>query len=119
MGEGGAGEAGARPERRKRAARRLLPPRRPIRALLSSPTARLPIRLVIPMSVDFSLLDHFEASCRREAARRALPEHWRRDPRPEAQIINEHWVNVIAQASERRERSALADAGRAVSVDDR
>lgn len=54
------------------------------------------------MSVDYRLLARFEASRRRlEAARRVLPEHWRGDPRPEAQIINEHWVAVIAKAAER------------------
>ena len=52
------------------------------------------------MSVDYRLLARFEASCQRlEAARRALPEHWRTDPRPEAQIINEHWAQVIATAA--------------------
>jgi hypothetical protein len=57
------------------------------------------------MSVDYRLLPHFEASRERlEAARRALPAHWRNDPRPEAQIINEHWVQVIARAGEQAEQ---------------
>ena len=58
------------------------------------------------MNVDYRLFEHFEASRRREAARRALPEHWRTDPRPEAQTMNEHWVSVIAQAAERHDRLA-------------
>ena len=65
------------------------------------------------MSVDYRLLSHFEASQRRlEAARRALPEHWRNDPRPEAQVMNDHWVRVLARATELEEgftaRSAAA-----------
>jgi hypothetical protein len=80
----------------------------------------LPIPIAITMSIDYSLLEHFESSRRREAARRALPEHWRRDPRPEAQIMNEHWVTVIAQAAERRESHAGRMAAPfVVSVDDR
>ena len=51
------------------------------------------------MSIDYRLLDRFETSRQRhEAARRALPEHWRTDPRPEAQTMNEHWVRVMVQA---------------------
>ena len=54
------------------------------------------------MDVDYRLLEHFESSRkRREAARLALPEHWRADPRPEAQEINDYWVNVIVRMSER------------------
>ena len=54
------------------------------------------------MDVDYRLLEHFESSRkRREAARLALPEHWREDPRPEAQEINDYWVNVIVRMSER------------------
>ena len=35
------------------------------------------------MSVDYRLLEHFQASWERfEAARRALPEPWRQDARP-------------------------------------
>ncbi len=57
------------------------------------------------MSVDYRLLPRFEASQKRhEAARRALPDRWRDDPRPEAQFINELWVNVIAQAWEQHEQ---------------
>ena len=51
------------------------------------------------MSVDYRLLDRFETSRQRhEAARSALPEQWRTDPRPEAQFMNEHWVRVMVQA---------------------
>ena len=57
------------------------------------------------MSVDYRLLDRFEASRQRnEAAWRALPRRWRSDPRPEAQIMNEHWVNVILEASDDHEQ---------------
>jgi hypothetical protein len=57
------------------------------------------------VSVDYRLLSHFQASQRRlEKARRALPEQWRADPRPEAKIINDHWIRVIAQAAEQAER---------------
>ena len=57
--------------------------------------------------VDYRLLARFEASRRRlEAARQALPPHWQADPRPEAQIINEHWVAVMAQAMDIRSRRA-------------
>jgi hypothetical protein len=56
------------------------------------------------MSVDYRLLDHFDASRERLArARAALPAHWRTDPRPEAQIMNDHWEGVIAQAAEPHE----------------
>ena len=42
---------------------------------------RLPQRNA--MDIDYSLLERFETSRRRyEAARLALPEHWRTDPRP-------------------------------------
>jgi len=62
------------------------------------------------MTVDYRLLDRFTASRRRhEAARRALPEHWRSDLRPEAQIINEHWVSVMARAAEQRDDLMPAD----------
>jgi len=74
------------------------------------------------MSIDYRLLPHFEASrTRHEAARRVLPEHWRTDPRPEAQIINEHWVGVIARATAHQEGLAAMSAGRRsdISVDDR
>jgi hypothetical protein len=50
------------------------------------------------MSVDYRLLPHFEASSRRfAAARESLPRHWRSDPRPEMQLLNDTWVNLIAR----------------------
>lgn len=72
------------------------------------------------ISVDYRLLHRFEASRRRhEAARRALPEHWRSDPRREAQIINEYWVSVIARAGEQREQlTTPASAAPLQSLDD-
>ncbi len=73
------------------------------------------------MSVDYRLLARFEASRHRlEAARQALPLHWQADPRPEAQIINEHWVAVMAQAMEHREqtRDGRSVTPLAVLVDD-
>lgn len=74
------------------------------------------------MNVDYRLLARFEASRQRhDAARRALPHHWRTDPRPEAQVINDHWVDVMARAAE--QRALIAEQLRArtpdVSVDDR
>jgi hypothetical protein len=74
------------------------------------------------MNVDYRLLPHFLASRKRlEAARRVLPHHWRTDPRPEAQTINEHWVAVIARAAEAKAR--LSEPGTAgsvmVTIDDR
>ena len=57
------------------------------------------------MSIDYRLLERFEASRKRhETARLLLPERWRSDPRPEAQTINEHWVRVMVQACEHRDR---------------
>ena len=57
------------------------------------------------MSIDYRILERFETSRNRHAAARlALPEHWRTDPRPEAQTINEHWVRVMVQACEHRDR---------------
>ena len=57
------------------------------------------------MDIDYSLLERFETSRRRyEAARLALPEHWRTDPRPEAQVINEHWVSVMVRACDARDK---------------
>jgi hypothetical protein len=51
------------------------------------------------MAVDYRLLPRLEASRRRyEAARRALPERWRSDPREEVQLVNEIWVEVTARA---------------------
>lgn len=56
------------------------------------------------MSIDYRLLPHFQASSDRyEAARQALPQHWRTDPRPEAQYLNELWVEMIARADERHD----------------
>jgi hypothetical protein len=71
------------------------------------------------MSVDYSLLDRFTDSRRRhEAARQALPERWRADPRPEVQAINDLWVSVVARARAHEER--LAAVGVALpSLDDR
>ncbi len=63
------------------------------------------------MAVDYSLLSRFEANrTRYAAARAALPARWRSDPRPEAQEINEFWVDVIARTREHLDR--LAEAGR-------
>ena len=57
------------------------------------------------MSVDYRLLERFQDSRRRqEAAREALPERWRSDPRPEVQAINDLWVSVVARAREHEER---------------
>lgn len=81
---------------------------------------RLPIHT--SMSVDYRLLPHFEASrTRHEAARRVLPEHWRSDPRPEAQMINEHWVDVFVRATEARDALSGRSPARtsSFSVDDR
>ncbi len=61
------------------------------------------------MAVDYRLLPHFEANRERyDAARKALPERWRSDPRPEAQEINDVWVDVIARTRERLDRLAEA-----------
>jgi hypothetical protein len=69
----------------------------------------LPIRELMP--VDYRLQSRFVASRRRyEAARLALPEGWRSDPRPEAQVINDHWVSVIAETRKHLERLAVAAA---------
>jgi len=58
------------------------------------------------MSVDYRLLPRFEASRKRhEAAWRILPGRWRSDPRPEAQIMNDHWVGMIAAAAARHDHS--------------
>lgn len=67
------------------------------------------------MSVDYRLLERFEASRRRfEAARELLPEPWRDDPRDEVQLINERWITVLAQAREQQERLAQEPAPRPV-----
>jgi len=59
------------------------------------------------MSVDYSLLGHFEDSRRRhETARAALPAHWRSDPRPEIQDVNDLWVSVMVRAREHLEQVA-------------
>ena len=64
------------------------------------------------MSIDYRLLDRFETSRKRhEAARLALPERWRADPRPEAQTINDHWVRVMVRACEHRDRISRSSAG--------
>lgn len=74
------------------------------------------------MNVDYRLLARFQASHDRLAAARAtLPEHWQSDPRPEAQAMNDHWVNVIAKAAEDHARggSRRSETSVLVSVDDR
>jgi hypothetical protein len=72
------------------------------------------------MSVDYRLLDRFQDSRRRhEAARQALPEHWRRDPRPEVQAINDLWVSVVARARAHEERLGGLAASSLPSLDDR
>ena len=51
------------------------------------------------MAVDDSLLERFEESRKRhDAARRALPDRWRNDPRPEVQAANELWVSTVVRA---------------------
>jgi hypothetical protein len=67
------------------------------------------------MSVDYRLLTRFQASHdRHEAARRALAERWRSDPRAEVQHANELWVSAVARAREHQDRlvanSALCQA---------
>jgi hypothetical protein len=73
------------------------------------------------MPVDYRLLARFEESHQRyDAARSALPERWRSDPRPEAQMINDHWVSVIAEAREHLDRvSAAGREGASRLLDDR
>jgi hypothetical protein len=57
------------------------------------------------MNVDYRLLDHFQSSWERlEAARRALPEPWRQDARPDVQSANERWVTAVVRAREHIER---------------
>ncbi|HZO98175.1 MAG TPA: hypothetical protein VFB42_12465 [Gaiellaceae bacterium] len=64
------------------------------------------------MTVDLRLLPHFLESRRRhEAARRALPERWRADPRPEVQEANETWVSAVVRARELAARLAESPAG--------
>lgn len=63
------------------------------------------------MSVDYRLLTHFQASQdRHEAARRALPERWRSDPRTEVQNANELWVSAVVRAREHQDRLAASSA---------
>jgi hypothetical protein len=51
------------------------------------------------VTVDYRLLPRFTASCRRhEDARNGLPESWRSDPRPEVQLLNEIYVELVARA---------------------
>jgi hypothetical protein len=65
------------------------------------------------MSVDYRLLGHFEASCQRHAAaRELLPARWRSDPRPEAQLLNDIWVNLIARTREHIEEISAASEAR-------
>ncbi len=72
------------------------------------------------MSVDYSLLDRFTDSRRRhEAARQALPERWRADPRPEVQAINDLWVSVVARARAHEERLAAVGVVALPVLDDR
>jgi hypothetical protein len=74
------------------------------------------------MSIDYRLLSHFQESrSRLEAARRALPENWRADPRPEAQVMNEFWVGVIARSAHgpRALTDGASVAPLVVSIDDR
>jgi len=59
------------------------------------------------MNVDYRLLTRFQASKdRHEAARRALPERWRADGRPEVQLANEVWVGTVARARQHQESFA-------------
>jgi hypothetical protein len=77
---------------------------------------------MVVTNVDYRLLHRFEASRRRhEAARRALPEPWRSDPRPEVQAVNERWVSVVARARERQEQLSMRSSTirLAFPVDDR
>jgi len=59
------------------------------------------------MSVDDRLFARFQASRdRHEAARRALPERWLADPRPQVQHVNDLWVSAIVRAREHQDRIA-------------
>jgi hypothetical protein len=65
------------------------------------------------MSVDYRLLAHFEASRERYAAARELvPARWQSDPRPEQQLLNDIWVNVIARTREHIDRIADTSSAR-------
>ena len=73
------------------------------------------------MSVDYTLLSVFAESRRRhEQARKALPERWRTDPRPEVQLINDLWIEVHARARQHiDELHNGSSAGMTVLLDDR
>jgi len=74
------------------------------------------------MSVDYRLLEHFQASWERlEAARRALPEPWRSDARPDVQSANERWVTTVARAREHIELLDTSSSARSqiMPIDDR
>jgi acyl-CoA reductase-like NAD-dependent aldehyde dehydrogenase len=72
------------------------------------------------MAVDYRLLPTFQASRRRhDAARRALPDRWRSDPRPEVQAINDNWVAAVARAREHLDRIAASRQGTSPLLDDR
>ena len=61
----------------------------------------------VEMSIDYRLLPHFEASHRRHAAARdLLPSHWRSDPRPEIQLLNDTWVSLIVRTRQHIEQVA-------------
>jgi len=70
------------------------------------------------MSVDYSLLPHFTATrARLEAARQALPEAWRTDPRPAAQAAAERWIAVRVRTGQHLE--LVREGGSALPGDDR
>jgi hypothetical protein len=74
------------------------------------------------MSVDYRLLEHFQASWERfEAARRALPEPWRQDARPDVQSANERWVTAVARAREHIDSidSGSSSRSRIMPIEDR
>jgi hypothetical protein len=96
----------------------LITPRRPVYVgLKSEPRAADGEE----MSVDYTLLPVFTESRRRhEEARRALPERWRTDPRPEVQLINDLWVEVQARARQHLdELDNGSPSGPTVFLDDR
>jgi hypothetical protein len=72
------------------------------------------------MSVDYRLLGRFEASQRRhQAARRIIPERWRDDPRPVAQIISDQLAGVIVATARHRDGGARSAQLPAFPADDR
>jgi hypothetical protein len=73
------------------------------------------------MAVDYTLLPVFAESRRlSEAARRALPEQWRTDPRPEVQLVNELRADLHARARQHIDELANdSPAGTTVFLDDR